>query len=519
MTPARASPNEIIFKFSGESSFEYSQINGTLSTILGKDTLTGLHSLSTDPRVYVGTLSAKSDLQTALKRLNADRRIAIAEPNFAIKATESISTFIPNDTFFSQLWNLNNTLKIGSDINVLPLWQEGYFGDKRVVVAVIDTGIDWDHSDLKENIFTKPSNLKINDTISDDIHGWNFLDHNNNSRDDNGHGTHCAGVIGAIGNNRNGVTGINWKVSLLPIKFLDRTGSGTLAGAIESVNYATQMHASIINASWGGSDASELLRASIQKARDAGVIFVAAAGNEGSNNDHLPAYPASYDVENIVSVAATDNRDNIAFFSNFGKKSVHLAAPGVKVLSTYKDGRYEVLGGTSMAAPHVAGIAALILSQNPNWTYKELKNRLTATVDPIRILKRKVSSGGRVNAYNAFHGIIPKAQDPDQALWRRKSQVVESRHPYENDREVLFTVQHEGAKFIRLHFEKAEVEAGFDRIKIQSQSGDEVVDEITEPMTDYTSEWIAGDTAVIDLITDVSNAAYGFKIDYIQIIE
>jgi subtilisin family serine protease len=225
--------------------------------------------------------------------------------------------------------------------------------------------------------------------------------------DDNGHGTHCAGIIGAEGNNGKGIAGINWNVEIMPLKFLSSTGSGSTKDAIEAINYVIDrkrkgVNVRIISASWGSTQRSRALRDAIKKAGDEGILFVAAAGNNGDDSDKRPHFPAGYyDLPNVVSVAALDRNDQLAGFSNYGAKSVQIAAPGKEILSTWLKGEFYVASGTSMATPEVAGVAALVLSANPQMSVKELRDRLFNSVDKLDSLKGKVATGGRINAAKA----------------------------------------------------------------------------------------------------------------------
>ncbi|MCA9141090.1 MAG: S8 family serine peptidase, partial [Planctomycetales bacterium] len=264
----------------------------------------------------------------------------------------------------------------------------------------------------------------------DDFFGWNF--HSganepfapNNPSDVLGHGTHVAGTIGAIGNNGIGVTGVNWQSSIMSLKFLDANNSGSTADAIAAINYATMMKTTyhvnvpVTNSSWGQSGGSNpALRSAIASSGQADILFVAASGNgdsrdRGVNNDITPFYPASYDLDNIIAVGASDSRNAIASFSNYGLQSVDVLAPGVGVLSTYPDGRYEILNGTSMAAPHVAGTAALIHSRLPGVTVNEVKRAIIDSAKLNQLPGNQVASGGRINASRAlnFSGFAPRAE-------------------------------------------------------------------------------------------------------------
>jgi hypothetical protein len=273
------------------------------------------------------------------------------------------------------------------------------------VVGVIDSGIDYNHEDLSANIWTNPGEIPDNDIDDDgngyidDVRGWNFVKDTNDPMDDNGHGTHCAGTIGAMGNNGKGVVGVNWNVKLMPLKFLNAGGSGSTDNAVDAVLYAASFEDSsnnklirITSNSWGGGRRSKTLENAI---KDSGALFIAAAGNSGSSNKMLPA---GYSLDNIISVAATDHTDGLWPSSNYGSDWVDLGAPGVNILSTTPGDSYGIKSGTSMATPHVAGVAALVMAENPTWTNAQVKSQILNTVDPLSSLSGKTLTGGRLNA-------------------------------------------------------------------------------------------------------------------------
>jgi subtilisin family serine protease len=356
---------------------------------------------------------APGDFDAAIAKLSKDPRVRYAEPNHVITIDA-----LPNDPAFANTWGLNNTGQTvngtrgtpDADIDAPEAWSSTT-GSANVTVAVIDTGVDSSHPDLSSQIWINPGENcpgcrtdgidNDGNGFVDDWHGWDFANNDNNPMDDHGHGTHVSGTIGAAGNNGVGVAGVNWSVRIMPVKFLNAQGSGTDAGAVSAVLYAAQNGADVMNNSWADTVYSQALADAITVADQHRSLFVAAAGNNGANNDSTPTYPASYDIPNVVAVAATDNTDNRAYFSNTGRRSVDLGAPGVDIYSTWPGGTYQYLSGTSMATPHVAGAAALARAAFPSASAVGLKALLLGTVDPNPSLATTTSSGGRLNIGNA----------------------------------------------------------------------------------------------------------------------
>jgi subtilisin family serine protease len=320
---------------------------------------------------------------------------------------------LPDDPMFGSQWSLQNTGqsggKDGADISAVNAWDTTR-GSESIVVAVLDSGVDYTHQDLVENMWHRPAEVaEYSDrelgTI-DDINGFNAVDNLRDPMDDNGHGTHCAGIIGAEGGNGFGISGVNWHVKIMPLKFMNAFGQGTTKDAIEAINYVIDrkkdgVDVRVISASWGSTTKSKALGDAIKRAGEEGILFVAAAGNSSENADKRPHYPAGYDLPNVISVAATDRNDQLATFSNYGAKTVHIAAPGRDILSTWLSGTFREASGTSMATPEVSGVAALVLALEPDMTVAKLRERLLTSVDKLPALEGKVSSGGRINASKA----------------------------------------------------------------------------------------------------------------------
>jgi subtilisin family serine protease len=294
-------------------------------------------------------------------------------------------------------------------------------GSKSIVVANIDTGIDYNHQDLANNVWRNPSET-CNDNIDndgngfvDDCIGWDFYNKDSKPADDDGHGTHTAGTIGATGDNGIGISGVAKLASIMSLKFLGGpSGSGTLEDAVASITYATQNGAKILSNSWGGGGFSQLLYEAISAANEKDILFVAAAGNSATNNDLKPTYPASYSLPNIISVASTDKADKLSRFSCFGKKSVHLAAPGSTILSTLPDSTFGQLSGTSMATPHVTGAALILKAAYPQLDAIAIKGLLMDGSDRMSNLTDKIRSGGRINVVESLRLARLKFGEPAQ---------------------------------------------------------------------------------------------------------
>lgn len=310
------------------------------------------------------------------------RQVTAAKPE-PINAPELPSPAI-DDSQLSDAWGI-------SKIQAPEAWKLQR-GSHKVLVADIDTGIDYTHEDLVNNLW-------------DDI-GYDFVANDKLPFDDHMHGTHTAGSIGAVGGNGKGVAGVSPVATIMALRFISAEGEGTTSDAVRAIDFAIKHGARVMSNSWGGPAEDEAenkaLEEAVERANQADVLFVAAAGNDSADNDETPVYPAAIRKPNILTVAATSSKDGLAFFSNYGKETVHVAAPGFGVLSTTPGNEYKKISGTSMACPHVAGLAALVLAENPKLTAVEVKQIIMDTVDELPALKGKTVTGGRVNALKAI---------------------------------------------------------------------------------------------------------------------
>lgn len=391
---------------------------------------TSLRKFSVVPNLEHVKLPEGLSVRNAIVMYMNDPYVEYAEPNY-IKHSSATT---PNDPLFNQQWAL-------PDISAPQAW-DITTGNGSVVVTVLDTGIDYTHPDLAKNVWTNPGESCTDGIDHDgngfinDCRGWDFTtcakfnpttgictalkSPSNNPMDNNGHGSHVSGIVGAVGNNATGVAGLNWSVQIMPLKVLNADGDGTVADEVAAIGYAVMMknrgtNIKIMNASFSGPDFSNAEFDAISAANGVGVLLAAAAGNESANNDSVPSYPANYSLSNIISVAATDQSDKLAFFSNFGLNSVHVAAPGINILSTvplsltapFCSGSpfagYEFCAGTSMATPYVSGLTALLYSYYTGFTPSQIRGTMLRYVDALSL---PIVTRGRINAYLALSSLL-----------------------------------------------------------------------------------------------------------------
>ena len=383
------------------------------------------------PNLYNVRLQDGLSVRDAIVKYMADPNVEYAEPNYIRRAS-----LTPSDPLFGQQWAL-------SDIKAPQAWDIAT-GNSVVVVAALDTGVDYTHPDLSQNIWANPGESCTDGVDHDgngfinDCRGWDFTrcarfspttgicttpkSPGNNPMDNNGHGTHVSGIVGAVGNNSTGIAGLNWSVQLMPLKMLNADGEGTVADEIAAVDYVVLMknrgtNIKVMNASFAGPDFSNSEFDAISQAGSAGVLLAAAAGNETANNDIVPSYPASFVLPNVISVAATNQSDNLAPFSNYGPGSVHVAAPGVSILSTIPfnlppctsspfSSNYDFCTGTSQAAPHVAGLVGLLYSYYTGFTPSQIRGTVLRYVEKLPSLNGRIQTGGRIDAFSALSSLL-----------------------------------------------------------------------------------------------------------------
>jgi subtilisin family serine protease len=397
-------PHHVLVRFADD--FDFAALDGLLP---GSRLDSSLDLVSGLYRVAIPVATTVAD---AIGVFENNPSVVYAQPDYRVQLN-----YFSNDTALVDggLWGLQNFGQDGgaadADIDAPEAWDIS-LGSPHLVVAVIDSGIDYRHPDLAANIWTNPGEIAGDNLDNDgngyvdDIHGFDFANEDSDPMDDDGHGTHVAGTIAAVADNGIGIVGVSPQVQIMALKFLDDTGSGFISDAVAALNYAVAMGAQISNNSWGSWINDRALGDAIRSAGERGHLFVTAAGNENSNNDDRPRYPANYTFDNVITVAATDRNDRIASFSNWGATSVDVAAPGVGILSTLPGGRYGTLSGTSMATPHVTGGAALVMASDPRLSIAEVKQRLLRGADPIGQIAGNAAkptlTNGRLNVHRAL---------------------------------------------------------------------------------------------------------------------
>ena len=380
-----------------------------------------------DYGLYLVTLPNGVDPMATLGRFQYMAGVNFAEPDWTV-TRESI----PNDARFPEQWNLHNIGQTvvgqvgvsGSDVDASLAW-DIYTGSRSVIIAIVDDGIDYTHPDLAANMWTNTGEIAGNSIdddgngYTDDIYGYDFGNLDADPAPDPGdeHGTHVAGIAGAVGNNGIGISGVNWNVQLMAVKIFGTGGGSFVSTIVDSLNYAVANGASVSNHSYNTGTGGPILahQAAIVNAQSKGHVFVASAGNTGGDNDIIDHYPSDYPLDNVVAVAATDNQDAKASFSNIGLTTVHLGAPGVDILSTIPGANYGLNSGTSMASPHVAGAVAFLMSLRPDLNYQDILGALFRGVDQISALQGVTITGGRMNLKGAIDE-LPALPDPTPGI-------------------------------------------------------------------------------------------------------
>merc|ERR1719482_1284841 len=372
-------------------------------------TFSGVGEVQTLPDQNIEILTvAAADAADAVRALKLPGVVSACRGELLVEEDAEvhlISTNHPTDPSFDRLWGLHND--DDHDIDAPEAWARAR-GDNGFVVAVIDTGADYNHPDLIDNAWVNEAELNGQPGIDDDgngyiddIHGYDFANDDGDPMDDHSHGTHCAGTIGASGNNGEGIVGVAWAPKIMALKFLSATGGGSVSDALRALEYAMENGATITSNSWGGGPRSAVFDAALKTATQLDHLFIAAAGNNNQDNDANPTYACNYQQAAVLCDAATTREDERSWFSNYGATSVHVAAPGSDIFSTVPNGAYQPMSGTSMATPHVAGLAVLLQSWGPLGGAMT-RRAILDSVDVIPALQGLVSTGGRINANAAL---------------------------------------------------------------------------------------------------------------------
>jgi len=407
-------PDEVLIKFKRGVGKQARQV--AINSVQGKR----IGTFRLDPDLFHLKVPATIGADIAISHLIRNPNVQYAVRNHIYYITQD--QVFPDDTRFHNQWALHNTGRgggtAGADIDAPEAWNI-FTGSSDIIVAVLDTGVDYNHKDLAANIWTNP--LEYAGTIGkdddlngyvDDVHGYDFAYDNGDPMDVRGHGTKCAGVIGGVGNNGLGITGINWTVRIMCVKVHKDSGGATSDAIIKGIDYAIENGAHITSNSYGCENCySQPVKAAIERANSAGILFVASAGNAGWSTDDIPHYPSSYDNGNIISVTATDKNDNQRY--NWGPETVDMAGCSPLITTTKLGNRYtNMFGGTSAACPHVAGVAALVWGNELGLSHMDVKNRLMDTVRQVPSLFKMCVTEGTVNAYDALSGGGPLPQPP-----------------------------------------------------------------------------------------------------------
>jgi thermitase len=515
--------NEFVFAGDSEIVVKYLESMGIEATI---------QPVARGSKAFQVRYRGTADVQTVTSGLEG--QVDYIEPNYKVRAEASMDRYSwPNDRLFFKQWAVNNIGQSppfglpgneGADVDLLKAWSQSK-GSKEVIVAVLDTGVDYTHPDLKDNIWVNEKESPANGGVAgrdddgngliDDVYGFDFYSGGRSDlkagipgdadpMDEDGHGTHCAGTIGASPANAQGIVGVNWNVRIMPLRFLG-AGGGNTVDAVRAIYYAIDKKVHVMSNSWGGGGDSKLLRDAIADAQKAGILFVVAAGNDGKNIDIEPTYPASFDKDskgqpltNILTVGASDNQDNPADFSNYGHELVHVFAPGVQIVSTFPVKKavnrpYAVMSGTSMAAPFAAGVAGLMMANTPALRHQpqQVKQIMMLSSDVRESLLGKAVSNGRINAAKALASQPGQISKP---TWLSKAHQIKERGYQRELVDIRHEIKVENAKAIRVHFDFIQIQEPFDTLYLYDKNF-RLISRVEDTSTkDHWSAVIPGNT-------------------------
>jgi subtilisin family serine protease len=402
-------PGELIVRMKGDT--QAGKTTASAKPTFGKSALfksmTLKHSYS-NFNLHHFALAKGQSVEAAVQELKSDPTVQYVEPNYLFRKSDVTGlqqTFSTDQVYAGSVATGGVSMATAAPIDLSPVWSLAPASNKRPIVAIIDTGLDITHNVFQSTgaVWTNPGEIPANgidddrNGYVDDVHGWNFVANSPSVADDEGHGTHCAGIVLSVDQNIFSPTLRAAKIQIMPLKFMDASGVGSTSAAILAIDYALNNGASVLSNSWGGPSYSAALQEAIADSYNKGAVFVAAAGNAASDNDAVPQFPSSYDVPNVLAIAATTDADDLASFSNFGEHSVQLASPGVYILSTLPANTFGTMSGTSMATPFVAGTAAQMLVGSPSMLGHQVREILLQQNTPVAKLFGRVSTSARLD--------------------------------------------------------------------------------------------------------------------------
>lgn len=497
------------FKTFGSEYIAY--FNQTVNPFTIKSNLFNLEKIFGPNKKFV-LLNSKypiNRLEKELQQIPTFKHISTNDKIYLMPNKEEFRNFLKSNKNSGLWWQKNISLEKAHEITQ---------GDKNLIVAVLDTGVDYLHSDITQNIYTNEKEIPNNgidddqNGFIDDYKGFSSYSGQGSAMDDNGHGTHCAGIIAANGK----LKGIAPNVTILPIKFLNNYGQGDIAKAIEGIEYSVKAGAKIISNSYGNPNSNDAFLEAIKYAHENDVLFFAAAGNAKNDNDSRGEYPANYHLDNVLSVAAINSNLSKASFSNFGQLSVDLFAPGENIYSLDVNNQYKVRSGTSMATPMAAGVAALIWSENPTFNSTEVNNILKKSTEKSINLYTFAQTPGSVHANNGVREIFPPDELPiPRSKIIEEQYLVQSDTPYLNNTSKAYVIKKPQAGYLSLNFTKIDIENGYDYLQIEDKNG-KILKKITGQISPGFTQFFAQDELIVRIISDNSQTRDGFIVNKIN---
>ena len=485
--------------------------------------------------VRTNTVTDETEALNALLQLSG---VEAAEVNQLVTAAlPAPSVNLIENNYFNVQWGLANLgvnepdLRgqpnqepgwIGADINAVAAWQVSR-GSQQVKIAVLDTGVDYTHSELSSNIWTNTQEIAANgidddqNGFIDDVHGWNAVENNGDPMDQLGQGTHIAGIIGAL-HNETGVSGVMGEVSLVPVKIISNQGTLTIADALVGLDYAIRQNVDVIQFSGRFTQPSTALNSLIQLAAAKKIAVTMGAGDSGLNTDEASGYPSALGNRNLYIFTAMSHQDTLADFANFGRSSVFMAAPGQNIISTAPRNNFAVRSGSTMAAAHAAGTIGLYIAQSGRQTPFQLYSRLFATSVPGSSYELSVGSSSKLDAYNLLADIRPAHPVPPEnnGVYYRLPSIIESAHPYANYSQIQHEIHIPGALGIRVIIKSMDIELRYDWLRLHD-SNNVMVQSLEGVANNFVSNEVLGDRVKISFYSDSSQTKWGYRIEAVYV--